>query len=555
MTSVQSVLDYLKVPTKLEHERTVWINDDLRPLPPYRRTWNKLAFFSFQAINQICISNWQVGASLVAIGLSVWQTMIAVIIAKLIIAMVCVANGYVGGKWHIGYPVFSRVVWGIYGSYLAIAQRILLSLVWYSVQSWFGGLFVTAILSSIFPSFYHMHNSMPESTHMTTAQFVGWVVYNVVSIPILYIAPEKTKNIFAVMNSIAFFTLISMMIWALSTAHGAGPLLSQPAAVASGPELGWAIVQGITTVIGSIAVGLTNAADWARFARRPGDQVIGQSTAIVGFGTLMPLFGCLTTSATLKIYGTAIWNPPILILQWLDSDYNAKSRAAAFFAGSGLVISQLAINTVDNGFSLGMDLSGVFPTYINIRRGAYLGLVLSIIACPWYLLSSASTFISVLNSYSLFLGPMIGIQICDYWFIRKQRVQLSQLYSADRQGSYYYWCGLNWRTFVSWIVGWSPQLAGFIGTINPSIKVPIGAKHLYFLAFIVGFLISFLLYWALNTISPPKGAGEMDEQDVYGTFTPDEAQKLGVQMNLDALSMDEEKAGEIRVSQESVGKE
>lgn len=69
------------------------------------------------------------------------------------------------------------------------------------------------------------------------------------------------------------------MIWALATAKGGGPLLSKPSSVTSGPELGWAVVYGITTIIGGIAVGLTNQMDYSRFARRPGDQVMGKYLA------------------------------------------------------------------------------------------------------------------------------------------------------------------------------------------------------------------------------------------------------------------------------------
>jgi nucleobase:cation symporter-1, NCS1 family len=268
---LDSIVNSLRVHVQDSNKSEVGINDDIRPLPPARRTWGRLAFFSFQAINQVCISNWQVGSSLIAIGLSVWQTMIAVVLGKIIIAIVAVLNGYVGAQWHIGYPVYCRVIWGIYGSYLAIVQRILLSVIWYSIQSWFGGLGVCAILSSMFSSFFRMTNTMPTSTHMTTQEFVGWIVYNLVSIPILYIPPEKTKKIFAVMNSIAFLTLFAMMIWALSSAYGARPLLSEPANVSSGSNLGWAVINGITIVVGTIAVGLTNAPDWARFARKPGD--------------------------------------------------------------------------------------------------------------------------------------------------------------------------------------------------------------------------------------------------------------------------------------------
>ena len=67
-----------------------------------------------------------------------WQAVVAIIIGKFIIAAVAVANGYVGAEWHIGFPVVSRYIWGVYGQYLALIQRIVLSLVWFSVQSWTG---------------------------------------------------------------------------------------------------------------------------------------------------------------------------------------------------------------------------------------------------------------------------------------------------------------------------------------------------------------------------------------------------------------------------------
>ncbi|KAJ2970201.1 hypothetical protein NQ176_g8302 [Zarea fungicola] len=203
-----------------------------------------------------------------------------------------------------------------------------------------------------------------------------------------------------------------------------------------------------------------------------------------------------------------------------------------------MVTSQLAINTVDNAFSLGMDLSGIFPTYINIRRGAYIGLAISCGLCPWYLLSSAGTFISVLSSYSLFLGPMIGIQICDYWVVRKRKIELSQLYTNSRDGSYYFTYGVNWRTAVAWVVGFAPQFPGFLGSISKTIIVPAGASHLYDLAFIVGFAISFVVYYGLNKLSPPKALGAFDPTDIYGTFTAYESERLGVHQILDGQDQD-----------------
>ncbi|KAK3679042.1 hypothetical protein LTR78_001495 [Recurvomyces mirabilis] len=520
----------LKVPTSSQTVSSVWINDDIRPLPPLRRTWTRWAYISFWAINQICLSNWQIGASLVAAGLSVWQSVIAIVLGKIIISAVAIANGYVGAEWHIGFPVppvASRYIWGVYGSYLALIQRIILSLVWFSVQSWTGGLCVQNILAAIFPSYQHMKNHFPASAHLDTKQFIGWVIFNLLMAPILYIRPEGMKHVVLWMNVVSAITLMAIMIWCLSAAHGAGPLVSQPA-TATNAELGWGIVSGVTTVIGGIAVGLTNQMDYSRFARKPGDQVMGQWVSIIGFGAIMPVFGCLASSATQQIYGTAIWNPPDLVQKWLDTDYNAKSRAAAFFAGCGLVVCQLAINVIDNAFSTGMDMAGLFPSFVNIRRGAYIGLILSIAMCPWQLLSSAATFISVLSAYSVFLGPMVGIMVCDYWILRNRRIKLSDLYHPGKDGVYYYTWGINWRSFASWVAGWAYLLPGFAHAVTPSVVVPKACTDLYYLAFPLGFVVSFITHWAINSIFPPSGLGVKDDVDYYETFTFEEAEKLGV---------------------------
>ncbi|GAO46631.1 NCS1 nucleoside transporter family [Saitoella complicata NRRL Y-17804] len=507
---------------------SLWSNADLIPLPPSRRTWGPWAFVGFWAINNLCISTWQTGSSLLGLGLSVWQAMIAVIIARIIISLVAVFNGWVGAKWHIGFSVMSRYVWGIWGSYIALIQRIVLSIVWCGVQSYTGGLCITAMLSAIFPTYHNMKNTLPASAHMTTQQFVGFILYNLASLPIIYLPPEKTKVPFQYINGITAATMFSIMVWALATAHGAGPLLSQSSTLHSSTELGWGVVHGITTVIGSIAVGLTNQPDYSRFARKPGDQVWGQFGSIIIIGTIVPLMGCVTTAAAQKIFGELLWNPPDLVLRWLD-DYSAKSRAAAFFAGLGLCMSQLGINTVDNAYSGGMDFAGLFPKYLNIRRGAYLTLAISILFQPWQLLSSASVFLTVLGGYSVFLGPLVGIQICDYWIIRRQQLKLSDLYLPSSDSIYWYKAGVNWRTIVAWVIGFAPALPGFISSVNPGIVVGPPAMRLNYLAFPLGFAISFLVFFGINRIFPPPGLGEVDDSDVFGTFTGEEAANMGIE--------------------------
>lgn len=80
------------------------INEDIQPLPPSWRTWEELAILSFWAMHnvrpglmaleahfKISITNWQTGAPQVAVGISIWQAVIAIIVAKVIIALVVVS--------------------------------------------------------------------------------------------------------------------------------------------------------------------------------------------------------------------------------------------------------------------------------------------------------------------------------------------------------------------------------------------------------------------------------------------------------------------------------
>ncbi|KAJ1712062.1 uracil permease [Aspergillus flavus] len=554
-------LEHLHEAVKLSpHGQTalsVWINDDIRPLPPSRRTWSTMTFIGWWSVWQLSLTNWQLGGSLVASSLSVWQTMVAVVLGRTIAAIVAILIGYIGAEWHIGFPVYSRAIWGVFGAFFPTLLRIGLTVVGFAFQSYTGGLCVTAILSGIFPTFFRMSNTLPASAHVTTQQIIGWAIFNIISIPVLYRRPERSEKLMIGMNIMSFAALLGIMIWSLSHAHGAGDLIHQPSQLQTSDSLGFGIMQGITTVVGTLSIALTSQMDFSRFARKPSDQVFGQWFTFIIIGSIMPLFGCLTSSATQAIYGEALWNPPTILAMWLQRDYSSTSRAAAVFAGIGLVSSQLALNVVDNGksspsqsvkgfsnypvgYSVGMDLSGLLPKYINIRRGCYVGLILGMALCPWELLASATTFVSVISSFSIFMAPFCGIHISDYWFIRQRRLKLSDLYHARPEGIYFYTMGFNWRGVLPWLVGWVPLLPGFMHSINPAIKVSVGADHLYALGFPYGLLSSMAIHTLVNKCFPPPGIGEIDRDDTYGTFTVEEAAKLGV--NKDSTEEDSDRS-------------
>ncbi|KAG7782656.1 hypothetical protein KL910_005391, partial [Ogataea haglerorum] len=133
-----------------------------------------------------------------------------------------------------------------------------------------------------------------------------------------------------------------------------------------------------------------------------------------------------------------------------------------------------------------------------------------------------------MSAYAVLLGAMTGIMVCDYWVVRQRKLKLMDMFEPSSRSIYWFRAGFNWRSFAAWVIGFAPLMPGFVNACNTSIEIPAGAKHLYQLAFIYGFVVSFLLHYVFNRLSPPAGLGELDTVNPFGTFTEQEARRLGI---------------------------
>lgn len=282
--------------------------------------------------------------------------------------------------------------------------------------------------------------------------------------------------------------MLCMMIWALSQARGVGPLWSTGEDLSSARfNASWHIMAGINQMIGGIAAGITNGSDFSRYARSWHHYVGGTTMSALVCGVLVSFAGLVTTSAAQKIYGEIYWNPPDLLMVMMDNgNGSSKARAGVFFLAFGFATAALFENICGNAVAGGIDLAGVFPRYINIRRGAIITFVAAWVVQPWQLVNKATTFVSVLNSFSVFLSPIMGIMATDYYVLRHRRIRLSHLYRIT-DSQYYYWHGLNWRAIPSWLCGWAPTIGGLIvSTSSGSTSGPRPLYQLYYMAFLMG---------------------------------------------------------------------
>ncbi|KAI9807843.1 MAG: hypothetical protein M1825_005148 [Sarcosagium campestre] len=482
------------------YHNTLWCNRDLIPIPPERRTWTWVGYFGYWIIAGVNPTAWAAGSSLLALGLSVGQAMGTVVGASLFIAILSVVLGWMGSHHYIGFTVLSRASWGILGSFWPILNRVVTGTVWMGIQLYWGGQATVIILSAIIgPKFAYMKNTLPESANVTTQNLVGFFIFLFIFAPTLLVRPEHLQMPFRVAFVMIVSTIFGLLIWALCDAHGAGTLI-HTGAVASGSVLSWNTVFGLQSFVGAYGTGCMGQSDWTRYARTPNAALFGQAITAPLAICITALVGLLVTSATYDKYG-ATWNPLLLLLQIQQQSMSPGARAGTFFAGLGIFASQLSLCIVLNSVAAGMDLAALCPKFINIRRGSYILTVIAVASCPWTYVSTSSIFIKVLSSWSVFLSPMTGIFVSDYFLVRKQQFHLSDLYVGNSTSAYWYTFGLNWRAVVAWAFGLWPLLPGFVRNVQ-GVSSGNGWDHIYNLSYFYGFLSAFLLYRTLFYLAP-----------------------------------------------------
>lgn len=243
-----------------------------------------------------------------------------------------------------------------------------------------------------------------------------------------------------------------------------------------------------------------NIPDFSRFSKSR-HSPWWQLPIIPFLKTIVGIFGIVSASASLQIYGEAIWNPIDIINMWQGSP---GGRAAAFFCSSIWLLCQISVNISANAISFANDLTSLAPKWINIRRGTIVASVLGGWAlCPWIILASAQSFLSFMSAYAIFMAPIAGILATDYWLVKRRKYDVPALY--DPRGIYAFHWGVNWRALVVTLLVVVPLLPALGNRVTPdAVHISEGLANLFTFNWLYGFFTSIFLYWILNFFFPHR---------------------------------------------------
>jgi NCS1 family nucleobase:cation symporter-1 len=423
---------------ELSSNGELW-NDDLRPCTLAEHAWPARRFASLWIGMCLCIPTYSLASGMISLGMNWWQATFTIFAGSAIVLVPILLVAAAGTRYGFPYPVFARLWFGTRGAHVPALARALIAAGWFGINSWFGGLALDAILQRVVAAWGGF------GPHVAVAFTVFWLL----NVGVAMRGPQAIGRLAAIAAPTLALAAIVLFVWGAAAVHGVGAMLATPSTLV-GLEF-WGVFFG--SVIGVVSFWATlalNIPDYSRYARSQRAQLRGQLVmplAMAGFSFV----GIAVTSATVALYGKALWNPVDLLLHF--------STPVVILGGAIVILSSITINVGANVMAPARAFENLWPRVITFGIGAILTGLLALLMQPWYVLSTFSAYVFTwLGSYGTLLGPFDGIAIADYWLVRAQRIDLFALYQPH--GRYDYAGRFNLRALAALGVGWILPLLG-----------------------------------------------------------------------------------------------
>jgi NCS1 family nucleobase:cation symporter-1 len=466
------------------------INEDLAPVPEHKRSWGTWNYAALWISMSLCIPTYMLASSLIEGGMNWWQSILTIFIGNTVVLIPMILNGHAGAKYGIPFPVFARASFGTKGANIPALLRAIVACGWFGIQTWIGGFAIYQMLKLWIPSLATLPEIFPASWKLQTGPAICFLLFWFLNMWVVYLGVESIRRLLVFKAIFLPVAALALLAWAINAGNGLGPILDQPAKL-SGPSFWNYFFPALTGMVGFWATLSLNIPDFTRYAKSQKAQINGQMIGLPPSMTLFSFIGVVVTSATFIIYGETIWDPVLLAGKF-------DNKILVSIAMIAVAISTLATNIAANIVSPANDFANLAPRKINFRTGGYMTGVFGILIFPWKLIADPNGYIFTwLIAYSSLLGPVGGIMIADYYFIRKQTLYVDELYRHD--GRYGFKKGFNNAAIIALLAGIAPNIPGFLVQVKAlaPTSVPLWITDLYHYAWFVGFAVSGLLYYIL----------------------------------------------------------
>ena len=416
-----------------EMRSSILANPDLLPA---KQTWSWYNIFAFWMSDVHSAGGYIFAGTLFSLGLAGWQVFLSLIIGIVIVQGLANIIGVPSQRHGIPFPVISRMTYGVFGSNIPALIRGIIAIVWYGIQTYLASAALMVVVLYFFPHLAHL----AEGSYLGLSE-LGWYCFGTMWF-------FQTALFLCNMNAIRCF-----MDWAGPLVYAAMLVLMAMIVYEAGwdnisfslsdktltpTETAWEMIVGTALVVSYFCGPTLNFGDFSRYTRTASDMRRGNFWGLPVNFVFFSLISVITISGTPAVFGQMIIDP-IQVMGHLDN------KIAVLILGLTMLVATVGVNIVANFVSAAFDISNIFPKYISWRTGGLIASVVSVIILPWNLFNSPEVIHLTVDTLAACIGPVYGVLIIDYYYIKRRHVCVPDLYNSSPEGCYWYKHGVNWR--------------------------------------------------------------------------------------------------------------
>ena len=413
-------------------------NHDLAPVAPAGRTWGVFSIFAMWMSDVHSVGGYTFAASLFFLGLTGWEVLLAMIVGITAVYFLMNLIGRPSMKYGTPFPVVARMSFGVMGANVAAGLRGIVGIVWYGVQTYFASKAVQVLVLAFFPGAEAWtHGSFFGLSALGWCSFLFMWLFQLL---IFLNGMETIRKFIDFCGPVVYIVMFALAIWILAQT-GTSSLSLQLSPRAEGSAVGH-MANAAMLIVAYFAALLLNFGDFSRFARDERAMKVGNFLGLPVNFIVFAIITVIVTAGTVKVFGEAIMDP-VAIVERIGNPWVVALGSITF------IVATMGINIVANFVSPAYDISNLYPEKIDFRLGGLITSILSVLVCPWIFVSSPQAITIFVSIFGAALGPMFGILVADYYWVKRQQIVLEDLYTMSPKGSLYFEGGWNRMALIA----------------------------------------------------------------------------------------------------------
>ena len=443
---------------KVKYSLSNW---DLVSVNPNYKVWNWKDLFSYWAVNIQSVIAFSLITSLYIIyELNTFVVFFGTLIGSLLVYFLSNLIGKPSQKYGLPFTVFLRSSIGFRGAKYFGFLRCLVGIFMFGVQTYFLSKAFTYLIRI---SLFSIDSSILENniflTFILGLNVIDWIsIIIAISLQsfLFSIGINLNKKIINYSAIIVYFGILLFFFIILlndvnTTSQAFFEVFSYNNLLDRNNILPLITIAG--TIFAYFSILLVNFGDFSRYV---------QSEKELKKGNLSLIFNLIIFSffSIFIVIGSDVF----LNLKFLDlnsiltspNDIIGKfdNLAITVTALIFIIVASISSNLVSNFIPSQYSLINFVPSKLNLKLSSLIiGLLGFLVSIFWFSVLSQIGILSIVDTVSSFFGPLFGVMIADYYFIKNKELSNKDIYSLDGKGKYFYSGGWHLKGIYSLFLG------------------------------------------------------------------------------------------------------